>query len=395
MAIRELLECRADPRRIAVIFNPVSGTGDPKVREERLRTFTRDAGLTCDLAETDREEGAVPLARRALADGMERVLVSGGDGSVTEAAGVLAGTETALAVLPGGTGNLLAINLNIPTDPEAAVRLALTGEPRPIDIGRANGQVFLILAGMGADARMIQDADRDLKRRLGFLAYFMTAWRNLGKPRVRYTITIDGKTLRRHAQTVLIANLGRIQGGFEFVPGTDPDDGLLEVAILRTRHFRDLVTLVLRKLMGLHHTTDLMEVHRGRHIVVQTYRPQPVQLDGNEAGSTRRLEVKVEPGALRFIRNELPDNPLVAALVNPALLPDWAPFAAGVTTAAVLLTVATTARKKGQEPPRIAQHPFTAGLGAGLGVYFFGQALRRIQRHTAQKRPPGEETKSG
>src|SRR5207244_9077670 len=128
-------------------------------RRARLEALARAAGLACELAETDRDQGAAPLARQAVVDGMERVLVAGGDGSVAEAANVLAGTGVALAVVPGGTGNLFALNLGLPTDAEAALHLALTGAARPLDVGRANGHVFLVAAGMGLDARMVQDAD--------------------------------------------------------------------------------------------------------------------------------------------------------------------------------------------------------------------------------------------
>src|SRR5439155_4941932 len=156
-----------------------------------------------ELGETDREQGATPLARKALAAGMERLLVSGGDGSVTEAADVLAGSPVALAVLPGGTGNLLALNLGVPSDAEAAMRLALTGEVRPVDVGRANGKVFLIMAGVGVDAHMVRDADRNMKERLGVLAYFWAILRNLGRNDTRYDITIDDRLLHRRAKSVL------------------------------------------------------------------------------------------------------------------------------------------------------------------------------------------------
>src|SRR5436190_17933775 len=105
----QLFEAACDLERLAIIFNPASGTQDTGRRRAALEALARAAGLHCELGETDREAGAAPLARQALADGVERLLVSGGDGSLTEAADVLAGSPVALAVLPGGTGNLLAL----------------------------------------------------------------------------------------------------------------------------------------------------------------------------------------------------------------------------------------------------------------------------------------------
>src|SRR5438876_11329284 len=107
IATQEPIETSRDRKRIAFLFNPVSGTEDPAARRARLETLAQAVGLDRGLVETDEKLGAAPLARRAVADGVERVLVSGGDGSVTEAAGALVGTDTALAVIPGGTGNPL------------------------------------------------------------------------------------------------------------------------------------------------------------------------------------------------------------------------------------------------------------------------------------------------
>ncbi|MCA1597057.1 MAG: diacylglycerol kinase, partial [Chloroflexi bacterium] len=257
--VKELLESTCDLERVAVVFNPASGVEDLTTRRSGLEKLVRGAGLQCELTETDKDTGAAPLARKAVEDRMERVLVSGGDGSVTEAADILAGTDVTLGVLPGGTGNLLALNLGIPADSERALDLALKGQPRAIDVGRANGKVFLILAGMGADARMIRDADRETKQRLGVMAYFLAALRQIRRQRVRYTIRIDGRTLVRRAMTVMVANLGRITAGVELVPGCDPYDGLLEVAILRVRGPIDIAALALSVLLGSRRR-DLLEV---------------------------------------------------------------------------------------------------------------------------------------
>jgi YegS/Rv2252/BmrU family lipid kinase len=325
--VKELLESTCDRERVGIIFNPVSGTDDPGARRSSLEALARQAGLACGLTETDADRGAGPLAEQAVADGLERVIVAGGDGSVTEAAHALVGTETSLAVVPGGTGNLFALNLGIPTDPEDAMRLALNGEVRRLDAGRANGAVFLVAAGMGLDARTMRDADRALKDRYGKLAYVIATVRNLGRHHIPFTITIDGRPMRRSGQSVLVANLGRITAGLELVPDSDPDDGLLDVAILRTRRLRDLVLLALRALLGLARSDDLLEVHHGRHIVVETAKPQPVQIDGDEIGATTRLEVTVEPSGLNLVcppsgEEVLPPVAVVAeARRKPCLVP--------------------------------------------------------------------------
>jgi diacylglycerol kinase family enzyme len=312
---RHLLE--PDQPRLAIVFNPASGTEDPALRRARVEAAARAGGLNGPLQETDRKLGARHPARKVLQDGIRRLLVRGGDGSVTEAASVLAGSNVELAVIPGGTRNLLAVNLGLPADADAAMRLPLTGEARPFDVGRIGQTVFLVMAGMGADARMIRDADRQLKRRYGVLAYAVAAWRHFRKPPTLYRITVDGRTYRRRAQTVLIANLGRITGGIELVGGANPEDGLLEVAILKAKTPRDLARIALRAFLGKIRGDELVEIHRGRHIVVRSSQAQPVQVDGNPFGTRRHMEARVEPGALRLVHPPAPAvPPIVAALAG-------------------------------------------------------------------------------
>jgi diacylglycerol kinase (ATP) len=372
----QLLETACERERVAIIFNPASGSEDSETRRAQLEELTVAAGLTCELRETDRDQGAAPLARAAREAGMERVLISGGDGSVMEAADVLAGSEVALAVLPGGTGNLLALNLGLPTETDAAVELALTGRARPLDVGRANDNVFLVMAGIGWDARMIRDAGRELKDRLGALAYFLSAWRNMGQPPIRFTITIDGQRLVRRAQSVLVANLGRITGGLELVPGADPEDGLLDVAILRAQGVRELAVILWRGLIGQRRSDVLLEIRRGREIVIETELPQAVQLDGNEAEPATRLEVRVEPGALQLVRapttdeqgRPLPESPQTP-LARGASAALW-PLLLGGATAAWLYRRAVKVRAAGRRPHRVERHPFLAGLAVSVAAWF-------------------------
>jgi YegS/Rv2252/BmrU family lipid kinase len=375
--VSQLVETECLQERVAFIFNPVSGTQDPVARRSKLEQLAREAGITAELGETDLEEGAKPLAQQALKDGVDRIIVSGGDGSIAEAADIVAGTDTVLGVVPGGTGNLLAVNLGLSTDPATAVRVAATAPPRAIDVGRANGHVFLIVAGIGADAQMVQDADRDLKRRWGVLAYFIAAWRNLGRPLGRYRITIDGQTFYRRAQTILVGNMGRITGGVELIPGADPADGMFDVAIIRARHFRDVATVGIRAILGRHQSDDLTQVFRGRRIIIETNRPQPFEVDGNDLGNTRRLEITLQPKALRLAVPEptTPNFPHPAAFVAEVTArPLWVPLVAGVGTCAALAIRARVARQKGAEPDWASRHPIAMGaavaslLGAAITI---------------------------
>jgi diacylglycerol kinase family enzyme len=207
-------------------------------------------------------------------------------------------------------------------------------------VGRANVAVFLIAAGMGLDARIMRDANRELKNRWGKLAYVFTAVRNLQRANVRYVITVDGHRMRRSAQMIMIANLGRITAGLELVPSADPTDGLLEVAILRSRRLPDLARLAWRMLTGHTTTDDVLQVYHGRRILVETKPAQPWQIDGNEAGSTTRLEVEVEPGGLWLARPDPPEQPALGAAVvatTTAARKLWVPALVGVAISATLI----------------------------------------------------------
>jgi diacylglycerol kinase family enzyme len=146
---------------------------------------------------------------------------------------------------------------------------------------------------------VVRDAKRRKKRFLGVLAYLLGGWRMVMDGQARYTVSIDGVTLRRRAKTVLVANLGRLPAGAVLVPDTNAEDGLLEVAIIRAWSVPQMLRVVARALAGRPGNDDLIEVHRGQHITVRCSRPRPLHLDGEDAGSTTLLEAHVDPGALR------------------------------------------------------------------------------------------------
>jgi YegS/Rv2252/BmrU family lipid kinase len=290
-------------RHCALIFNPVSGSEDPNTRRRSLHELADRAGLT--LFETDATVGAAPATIAALAAGATRVLVAGGDGTVAEVAGVLAGTGVSLGVIPGGTGNLLALNLGLPTHLAEAIRAGLEAEAFPTDVGRANGKMFVVNAGIGFDAHIIHEADRKLKQRFGPLAYFLAAWRHRLRSRTSYTVTIDGQRLRRRAHMIMIANLGRVTGGVELIPGSAPEGGELQVGILSARGLPNLTRVALSAVLGNKQRKNLLEIRSGRHIRIEAARPQPIQFDGNDAGTARVLEISIEPGALQLVRPAL------------------------------------------------------------------------------------------
>ena len=165
--------------------------------------------------------------------GPDVLFVWGGDGTVQRCIDAVAGTDAAVAILPAGTASLLAANLRIPHDLAEAVRVGLHGDRRRLDTGSVNGERFTVMAGTGFDARMISDADRSTKDRLGRAAYVITGIRNLGARRVKATVEVDGTLFYQgKVSCVLAANVGKILGGIEAFPEARPDDGRLELELV-------------------------------------------------------------------------------------------------------------------------------------------------------------------
>src|SRR6266536_3835321 len=187
-----------------------------------------------------------------MAQGVDVVLVAGGDGTVMSCVSALAGSPTPLAVLPSGTGNLLATNLGLPGDLDEAAQVALHGHRRRLDVGAlagegVDGDRFVVMSGMGFDAAMLRDADPAMKSRVGAFAYVLSGLRQIGRRPAEYRITLDGlPPFSRVAQGVLVGNLGRLQGGLEVLPGAEPDDGVLDVGVLQTRSVAGWLRLAVR-----------------------------------------------------------------------------------------------------------------------------------------------------
>ncbi len=284
--------------RSAVVVNPV------KVTDLDLLRRTIGEGLAAAgwpepmWLETTPEDSGRGQAARAVKEGAEVVFVSGGDGTVMACVTALAGTDVAMAVLPAGTGNLLAANLGLTTDPALGVEVALQGGRRRIDVGVVGDQCFAVMAGMGFDAQMLAGTSETAKKHIGWIAYAFGAFRHLRDRPMRVRISLDGKpAFPRRPRTVIIGNVGRLQGGVRLLSEAEPDDGLLDVAVLSPRTLRHWIALgwgVIRR----HHAVPLMETFTASRVEVISNRSQPRQLDGDLIEAGKRLLVTVRPKAL-------------------------------------------------------------------------------------------------
>jgi YegS/Rv2252/BmrU family lipid kinase len=287
------------PKTVAVIFNPSSGGDTASERSARIRQAIEETGKKLIWLETTPEDSGQGQAKDAVGQGADVVIATGGDGTVMACATGLAGSEVPLAVLPLGTGNLVAANFDIPNDLDQALEIALACRRRRIDLGSIGDGRFVIAAGIGFDAAMLRDASHTLKARIGPLAYVWSGLRNLRRPRANYRLRLDGgEELTRRAQGVLVANLGRIQGGLPILPDAVPDDGQFDIAVLKTRTLRSWVGVAARILVRSRKAGPDVDTFRARKVEIRCDRAQPVQFDGDTVDPTDRLDLEIDPSSL-------------------------------------------------------------------------------------------------
>jgi diacylglycerol kinase (ATP) len=271
------------------------GGGLPELRAELARHGFPDPLWF----EVPKSRKAPKRARQALAQGADVIFVWGGDGTVQRCIDALAGTKAVLAILPAGTANLLATNLQVPKDLAGAVQVGLAGERRPLDTGAVNGEHFAVMAGAGFDARMIADADRGMKDSLGRAAYLYTGARNLRARPVKATVTVDGQRFfRGRVSCVLVGNVGKILGGISAFDGARPDDGLLELGVVTAANPVEWARTLGRVALGKAENSPFVEVTRGAKMKIRFSRATPYELDGGARPAAAKLTVKVAPASI-------------------------------------------------------------------------------------------------
>lgn len=325
------------PRRFAVVVNPTKFADLDPVKT-RLEAVAAELGWAPPLFyETTPEDPGTGQTRLALASGVDLVASLGGDGTVRAVATALIGTDTPLGLLPAGTGNLLARNLELGLDDlAAATRLALQGRNRPIDVGWVSldppgtdtaapdrpdgpaaepGQVetgspdaavssrrhaFLVMAGVGLDATIMAETTEEAKAKMGWSAYVATGLRNMLGPRFKVQVRVDNaEPVRAYARTVLVGNCGRITGGINLMPDAEVDDGVLDCVLLSPKGLAGWVIITARVLaLDRKQGHERMARHTGLRFEITTDNPTEVQLDGDVVGEAAHVVVEVAPRAL-------------------------------------------------------------------------------------------------
>jgi diacylglycerol kinase (ATP) len=265
-----------------------------------LRRLLAQRGIDQPLwYEVSKSKDAPKCVSRAIDDGADVLFVWGGDGIVRRCIDAVGNEPVVLAILPAGTGNLLASNLGIPVDLEQAVEVGLHGARRTIDVGRVNGERFAVMAGAGFDALMIRDASRALKDRFGRAAYVWSGAKHLRLEPFRCRIDVDGiGWFDGKCGCVLIGNVGRILGGIEVFDDAHPDDGLLELGVVTATGITQWTRALARAAVGSADRSKFVQTTKAKKIRIALDREMPYQLDGGDKKSTDRLKIRVEPAAV-------------------------------------------------------------------------------------------------
>ncbi|HEX6663116.1 MAG TPA: diacylglycerol kinase family protein [Gaiellaceae bacterium] len=283
--------------KVAVVANPAKSLGGGLLE---LRRVLERAGVADPLwYEVARSRKAPAALEQALAEGAELVFAWGGDGLVQRCIDALAGSDIPLGVLPAGTSNLLATNLELPLDIADAVAVGLGGERRRIDVGRINGERFAVMAGSGIDAAMIRDADRGLKDRLGRVAYVWAGLKNLRSDPFVAKVKVDGVSwFKGDVTCVLIGNLGGLFEGIEVFGDARPDDGKLEVGVITADGFAQWARTAARTMVAAADTSPFVQATKAQSVKVKLNRKVLYELDGGDRSKTKSFKVKVEPAAV-------------------------------------------------------------------------------------------------
>jgi diacylglycerol kinase (ATP) len=314
-----------DKDRLVVIINPASGTvKSVKEGEEgfgdQVERLLRERGLEVEVRETTPEVGADVLARDAAAEGATHILVCGGDGTVMAAVnGLHEGKEEkapgveqeqaqavgepekkpVLSIVPGGTANLLATALGIPSDIEGAIEVALAGVDRTIDLGRCHDHVFALGLGLGLTEKLVSKASAREKETLGKLAYAKAMLREIGAPPTRFRFKIDdGAEQTSRGVAIVVANAGEVGGKLQFAPDALMDDGVLDLCILHRFEVRDALRMAGKMLAGTLPEDRAVTFLQGKRIEILSEPPLDLQIDGEEVEESTPLVAEVIPNGL-------------------------------------------------------------------------------------------------
>ena len=292
-------------RQLAVVLNPIKVESISQFKREVIRAAAKGGWADPRWYETTVEDPGFGMAEQAALDGAELIMVCGGDGTVRAVCSELAGTGIPVGIIPAGTGNLLARNLDLPLFLPSAVDVALHGQDRAIDLvkisgdGIEDGEHFLVMAGMGMDAKLMDGVNEKVKAKVGWVAYILSGLKSLMFPAVKLDISLDGGEPQTHrARTLVIGNVGYLQAGMPLLPDAAIDDGKIDVVLINPNRFLSWLRVVWRVLTRGKRTDHVVNRFTCRSVVVTASADTPRQVDGDSIGEGREIRAEVVHGRL-------------------------------------------------------------------------------------------------
>ncbi len=290
-----------------LIANPTSGSyaQNEQQIQDTLR-YLRLHGWNPELRLTQNAGDAKQMAREAVERQVKVVVAIGGDGTINEIIQELAGSETALGVLPSGTVNVWAREVGIPLENEGAREVLVHGQTRRIDLGQINERYFLLMVGIGIDGEIIHAVEKKSLKWLGVLAYLlMASWLGFGYKGFRSFIQMGGRVIRINSLQIVIGNTQLYGGAMKYTWLAKCDDGLLDICVIRRRGRLDRLLVLIDLLLHRQKRNPWIRYETGKEIKIRTRQAVAIQIDGDAMGYTKpgypSTIIRVAPGALKVI----------------------------------------------------------------------------------------------
>ncbi|MCU0369803.1 MAG: diacylglycerol kinase family lipid kinase [Bacteroidales bacterium] len=286
--------------KICFISNPVSGLRRSGRIEDLVRQNLDLDKFEYAIFETKSPKDAMRLASEAVKDNFDIIVASGGDGTVNEVVQGIGNSPVSLGIIPNGSGNGLARHLEIPMEPEKAIRLINRLNTRTIDIASINGYPFASIAGLGFDAR-VANKYRKVKKR-GFYGYLRVVTREFFRYREReYSLTFNDQKLTRKALLLSVANSNQFGYNTIIAPKAEPDDGLLDVVIMKKFPIGEIPRMIGLLFTGKIDQSSYTESYQTREIFITRKRGRRVNIDGEAVKMGKEIFIRIQPSAIKVI----------------------------------------------------------------------------------------------
>lgn len=286
----------------ALVLNERSGSADEHVRPA-IEAALRADGREWTPVEVGEGESAASKLGALKGGDIDGILVAGGDGTVMEAVnGIMRhGLDVPIAIVPTGTANFVARALEVPQDPAEAIAIATAGTVRRIDVGQIGDRYFALGVGLGLAERFVTATEDAEKRRLGPWAYLLSLIREVRTPRTTFMLDTDLGELRFYGMAMVVANTAGLGKGHTLSDEVRPDDGLLDVVVLRRLGPIDAARLAVRALRGDLTRDEAVLHHQFKEFVLRSEPKVPIQIDGDEVAQELPLRVQVHPKGLQVM----------------------------------------------------------------------------------------------